>query len=219
MAQGIVLAPTGGTFGAGRSVAPDNPLPVYSPTGFGMQISYGTFVADVVIAGQISTVTDAGLISFGQDTLGTYWPLPLYKAGGYTGVGVMVMGMSAVLLDAGTSTVGTVAVNPNPATSSTCIAITSTTIATLIAATSGSYNYRMGLQFSNSSGTLTTVMVGEGSTFGGKQLALAANGGGNNWKVAGYPGWKSTGTNTVTVASLTVGVGTVYANVDWYVGV
>lgn len=227
MGQGIVLSPENGRIGEGTAVGPTNPMPVYNPSGYGMQVTYGSYVADVVPSGAAAGTADAGLIFMGLDTVGTYYPLPLSSGGGAVLVsgsfglsaGTNAIGTVTVAnnpaIAAGTNTIGTVAAAYYPATLSTCIPMTGTTVATLIAATAGSYNYIMGIQLSNSSGTLTTAMILDNAAWK-KTLALAANGGGNNIKYS-YPGWKAAGTNTITAASLSVGVGTVWANIDWYV--
>ena len=208
MAQGLLLTVTGGTGASGRAVGPDNPVPFYTPAGYGVQFTDGTRYVDVVSFGTKNVAWNEGFALTGQDSNGTFFPLPLVAGGNAI----------PVQLGSGTNTIGTFVPSPNPVSLSTCIPITSAgTLVTLItAASAGQRNYILGVRPSNPTGTLTMASIFDG-TFFKNNMALAANGGGNNAKWD-YPGWGLTTTNALQ-GSLTVAVGTAWFNVDWYVGV
>ena len=77
MAQGIVID----DLALGSAVSKKNPLPIYTPAGFGMQQTDGTRYADIASGGTANTSWNEGPILMGRDTLGTFYPVPLTPAG------------------------------------------------------------------------------------------------------------------------------------------
>lgn len=194
MANGILLAATGGTGASGRAVGPDNPVPFYTPAGYGAQFTDGTRFVDVVSFGTANAAWNEGITSGGKDTLGTFYPLPLTAGGGAVPV---VPSFPGTITEASAT-------------------ITTVTVATVVpAAASGSHNYILGIQTGNSSGTLVTVAYRDGAgTI--KVMPLAASGGGHVMKFA-WPGLQLTGTNALT-ANISQGTtSSVFVNVDYRV--
>lgn len=190
MAQGINLRPTGGTLPGGSIVGPDNPMPVYTPAGYGMQVSYGTLVADLVKIGFTGGTAAAGLIFLGKDTSGTYYPVPLSPGG------------------------GAVNVSSVPTGTATTLTLTTTTATLAIpAASSGSSNYITAMEIGNTSATYTRIDLGvNGSVV--KSLPLAASGGGfiNVYN----PPWKLAGTFGIG-GTLSAAVTDIRVNFNYYV--
>ena len=78
MSVGIAL---GGTTAGSLAVRASNPLPVYTPSGFGVQLTDGTRFADVVSEGTKNAAWAEGIILMGKDTAGTFYPVPLATGG------------------------------------------------------------------------------------------------------------------------------------------
>lgn len=206
MAQGIAI---GGQTAGGSAVGPTNPLPVYTPSGYGFQITDGTYVADVVSGGTKKAGWNEGLIAFGKDTAGTFFPIPLDASG--TAVPISIVNP----LPTGTNTIGSVVPKLPVATASAPFILTTTAgSAVLAAAGAGSANYILGIQVSNTSGTFARIDLATDGTMR-KSMGLAKEGGGfvSNYP---HPGYKLPGTFGLD-ATLSAAVTDVRVSIDYYV--
>jgi len=79
MSTGISI---GGQTTGGSSVGSSNPLPVYTPSGYGFQLTDGTRFVDVVSGGTAEATWNEGVMFMGKDTAGTAYPIPLSAGGG-----------------------------------------------------------------------------------------------------------------------------------------
>lgn len=147
MSTGISI---GGQTTGGSSVGSSNPLPVYTPSGYGFQLTDGTRFVDVVSGGTAEATWNEGVMFMGKDTAGTAYPIPLSAGGG----GVPVTGtqldaltdaelratavpVSVASLPAGTNLIGKVNISPplGTGTNATRTLTLSATAYTVIAST------------------------------------------------------------------------------------
>jgi len=160
--QGIAL---GGKTTGGSSVGATNPLPVYTPFGFGCQMTDGTYSVDVVSSGTAGAWGE-GILLLGRDTAGTFYPVPLTAGGGtvVTPVGGSGGGTEVKLL-AGTNQVGTFTqANNLPIVAGT------NTIGTVVAISSTSGTLMQLMTGTNIIGTATV----QGTVGIGSQIRLMA---------------------------------------------